>query len=63
MQCTCGKMSVGESRNWNENCPEHGLESEWYETTGKAKFKAQWDRAVEMQLLAREARNKRNKDV
>lgn len=32
--CTCGRLAVGltvtEARNWNPNCPDHGVKSPWY---------------------------------
>jgi hypothetical protein len=34
MNCTCSYLRVGhmitESRNWNPDCEEHGVDSEWY---------------------------------
>lgn len=33
-RCVCGRIRVGmkvtENRNWNPDCPEHGIGSEWY---------------------------------
>lgn len=58
--CTCGRIQVGTTesgpRNWNESCPEHGIDSEWYRTVGRAKFQAQRERLGTLQRQAREAR-------
>lgn len=56
--CRCSKLSVGDSRNWNPDCPEHGVDSEWWNSPEqKAKIKAQNDRTRDLQRRAREARN------
>ena len=30
MICTCGRLSIGDSRNWNPDCDEHGVGSVWW---------------------------------
>ena len=50
--CTCGKMSIGESRNWNPECVEHGIDTDWYQSWGKKKFQDYSKRTVEMQRIA-----------
>jgi hypothetical protein len=34
--CQCSRLAVGreltEHRNWNPDCPEHGVGSDWYES-------------------------------
>ncbi len=56
-RCTCGRMSVGDSRNWHPDCPEHGLASEWWKSPEQvAKREAQDARLRDLQRQAREAR-------
>ena len=35
--CRCGRIMLGseatEHRNWNPDCPEHGLESDWWKSS------------------------------
>jgi hypothetical protein len=59
--CVCGRIKVGnevtESRNWNPDCPEHGLDSEWWSSPEQvAKREAQGGRLRDLQRQAREAR-------
>jgi len=59
--CRCGRIKIGmevtESRNWNPDCPMHGLESEWYRSDEQsAKRQEQNDRLRDLQRQAREAR-------
>jgi hypothetical protein len=53
IRCRCGRVFVGNhdtgTRNWNPDCPVHPWDD---------RLQAQADRAVAMQLLAREARRK-----
>ncbi len=58
MKCTCWKLSVGESREWNELCAEHGVGTHWYTTIGHAAHEARWEQTRRLQLLALEARRK-----
>jgi len=58
--CTCGRIVVGmtvtDSRNWHQNCPAHGVDSQWYEDLGRDHFEKTIARSVELQRQAREAR-------
>lgn len=59
--CVCGRIAVGmtvtEARNWNPACPEHGTESEWW-NSGEQKARRERRRAevADLQRRAREAR-------
>ena len=61
MTCSCGRIKVGmevtEARNWNPDCPEHGLGTFWWKTVGKPRQDEQNARLRELQARAREARN------
>ena len=46
------------ARDWSPACPEHGLDSAWYQREGKAHLEASRDRSVELQRQAREARRR-----
>jgi hypothetical protein len=54
--CTCGRVVVGMSdsgsRNWHDDCPMHGIGSEWYKREGQASIEAQRLRAAQWQKLA-----------
>lgn len=55
--CRCGKLSVGDSRNWNPDCPEHGTESEWWQSPEQvAQRQKQNERLRSLQAQARDAR-------
>lgn len=55
--CTCARLSVGDSRNWNPDCVEHGLGSEWWNSQKEvARRNAQTARLRDLQRRAREAR-------
>ena len=59
-QCTCGVVKVGgkptSSRNWNPECPEHGLESAWWSSPAQAaRREVDSQRLRELQARAREA--------
>jgi Na+-transporting NADH:ubiquinone oxidoreductase subunit NqrC len=59
--CTCSRVMAGRSvagLNWHEDCEVHGLGTEWYNNEGKAHFEETWNRAIELQKQAREARAK-----
>lgn len=59
MTCRCSKLSIGNSRNWNPDCPEHGVGTAWYTSPEQvAKRKAQSDRLRDLQKQAREARRR-----
>lgn len=49
MTCTCGKLSIGDSYNWNPDCSEHGTHTEWYKGEGGNHLRDQNIRAVYMQ--------------
>ena len=55
--CTCKNINIGmtvtASRNLDEHCPEHGIGTDYYEEH----VVPQWERAVDLQRQAREARN------
>jgi hypothetical protein len=61
--CTCGRIRLGseitEHRNWNPDCSEHGVYSEWYNST-EQQAKRQEDNAQlrELQAKAREMRER-----
>jgi hypothetical protein len=62
--CTCPYLKVGgrptESRNWNPDCAEHGLQSEWFQSDEqKRKREAQSIVLRGLQAQARAARNAR----
>ena len=61
-ECRCGRIMLGlkdsGARNWEPACPEHGLDSEWYRTEGKAHLEASTARSVELQRQARESRQR-----
>ena len=59
--CKCGRIKVGgqvtESRNWNPDCPMHGLDSAYWKSPEQvAKREAQNSRLRDLQRQAREAR-------
>lgn len=63
MICTCSELHLNGSRSgdtgafeWRPTCEEHGLKSEWWKTTGKARQAEQNEKAKEMQARARHAR-------
>lgn len=63
MTCSCGRIVLGlkttEHRNWNPECEEHGLDSEWFNSAEqRAKRKAQNDNLRDLQRQANEARRK-----
>ena len=51
--CTCAKLSVGDAKNLDENCLEHGIGTEYYNTV-IADSRA---RSIELQGLAKTARD------
>jgi hypothetical protein len=62
-ECTCGRIKVGsevtEHRNWNPDCPTHGVQSDWYRSPEQqAKRHAQDTRLRDLQWRAREARER-----
>lgn len=60
MECTCPHLVLGtkvlEQRNWNPKCEEHGLDSEWYNSTGQREQRIQTTRTRKLQWLARQRR-------
>lgn len=58
--CGCHVIKIDNKevgRDWQENCPVHGVTSDWYlNQGGKAYFDAYLAYTIEMQRLAREAR-------
>jgi len=66
MDCTCSRLRVGseltEVRNWNPDCAEHGVGTEWYTSPEQvAKRQAQNDRLRELQTEARRRREEARK--
>lgn len=59
MKCSCYPMMIeGAPPNWNPDCEEHGLRSEWYSSPAQvAKREADSERLRDLQRRAREARN------
>lgn len=65
MTCTCGRIMLGSedsgARNWNPDCPEHGVGTDWYNDPERVLKRAQDSaRLIELQLRARDARKARN---
>jgi len=63
--CTCGRIAIGmqvtEQRNWNPDCEEHGVDSDWYNSeTQRVKRAAARERTIDLQRRAREAREAAN---
>jgi len=58
--CRCGHLKVGkvtESRNWNPDCPEHGVGTDWYTSPEQvAKREADRARLLDLYAQARAAR-------
>jgi hypothetical protein len=49
--------TVTESRNWNPDCPDHGVESEWYQSDEQSLRRAEQNRNLRaLQIQARAAR-------
>lgn len=66
-ECVCPQLKVGGEltggRNWNPDCPIHGLNSDWWispEQTEKRRL--QNERLRDLQEQAREARRKARDD-
>lgn len=60
-RCSCARIKLGlevtEHRNWNPDCSEHGVTSDWYRSSEQvAKREAQNARLRDLQTQAREAR-------
>jgi hypothetical protein len=59
--CICARIKVGgvptTARNWNPDCPEHGVGTDWYESDEQQLRRAEQDRNLrDLQRRAREAR-------
>lgn len=67
--CTCGRIKVGmtvtENRNWNPECAEHGVASDWWKSPEQVeKRRVENERLRELQAQARAARKAvRERDV
>jgi hypothetical protein len=62
MSCRCSKVMVGGqwtgSLNWTPDCPEHGVESDWYKSPARADVRrANNERLRAMQAEAARVRN------
>ena len=60
--CTCGRLAIGMEvsvhRNWNPDCPEHGVHSKWYASPEQvAKREADNETLRELLERAKEARD------
>lgn len=60
MSCSCYPLSIeGAPPNWNENCQDHGLASDWYNSPEQVERRlAQHNRLISLQRQAREARGR-----
>lgn len=61
MTCSCGRIMLGsrptESRNWNPDCSEHELDTDWWKSPEQvAKRRQQSERLRDLQAQARAAR-------
>ena len=61
MTCHCPHIHVGmertEARNWNPDCPDHGVDSDWYQSPEQALRRAEQNRRLrDLQIRARLAR-------
>ena len=61
MRCSCSRIRIGrqltEHRDWNPDCPEHGLGSDWYQSDEQiAKRRVRSERLRSLQAQARKAR-------
>ena len=61
--CTCGRIMLGSkpsgARNWNPDCPEHGIESDWWQSPEQvARRQEQSSRLRDLQRQAAEARRR-----
>lgn len=61
MTCTCSRIHVGgkpvNSFNWNPDCKEHGVGTDWYDDPDRAVQRAKDnERTIDLQRRAREAR-------
>lgn len=61
MTCSCSRLKIGfevtESRNWNPDCQEHGLYSDWYNSEEQQLKRDKENIEIrELQLRARRAR-------
>jgi len=57
VKCSCGRLSVGDARNWNPDCGVHGLGTPWWKSPEQVtKRKADAARLRSLQAQAREAR-------
>jgi hypothetical protein len=59
--CKCGRIHIGstatEHRNWNPDCPEHGVNSEWWRSPEQVeKRRVQSERLRDRQIQANRAR-------
>jgi hypothetical protein len=59
--CGCGRICIGrevtEARNWNPDCPEHGVATAWYQSPEEVAYRAEQNASLrKLQLQAREAR-------
>lgn len=63
MSCTCGRLAVGmhvtAARNWNPDCAEHGLDSEWWNHPTQREERRQADHRLRQ--LQDEERTKRQR--
>lgn len=60
--CTCGRLAVGmtvtQARVWHRDCPEHGVDSVWWNSEEqRTEREARRQRMIELQERARRARS------
>lgn len=65
MKCRCRSLHLNATRNesdivgheWNPDCPQHGINSEWWQSPEQVAKRAEAGRRLrELQMQAREAR-------
>lgn len=55
--CWCHRLPIGDNYDWNSECPEHGLTSEWYNSAEESAARhARRIASLELQLKAARAR-------
>lgn len=58
-RCSCARMQIGDSRNWNPDCAVHGVSTEWYRSDEQVeRRRVQSERLRDLQRQARDARRK-----
>lgn len=60
--CTCPFLNIGmkksESRNWDPDCPEHGLKSDWWSSPEQVEKRARVNKQLnDLRRATREIRD------